>query len=479
MHHSVLEIDFDMQLIRVLNKGLQMLVLPFAKIASAARDVDHELKFSITTEISNIKYEFFTQCPLARNRVVDIVQRSINKSNRVADQFLAFQQALAKATSRGGGSGSGGGSAIAGAEDPRAILNEFIAKFDAKGDGKLSVDGLMEKIEEESSNIRDELAQECAGRRNLCDGELKYSGKSVFVDRYVILQQSTDNGSCDVLVYRDRSGITPLKVLSMTSVNTLPVSEDTFMIQTRFRTKPFVFRCKSAEDRIRWVQALLGATEFSFNAMVRVQVQQRPEYFRQILGVAPAVPAAAAAATGSAAPRAADDESGGGKNAARASMRPPVGGGAKKGNADDGKTIATLTAQLREKEAEIERLRAEKEIDKEVSAELEEQLKAEIMSRQTIERSLASNKQSFASGLRLFEERLAAAETQTLKSGALLLKHVKSGAPHARFVYLSDDCGSVCWVEEKDKSRRKDVKEIALADVTDIHKVLYFFRLVV
>jgi hypothetical protein len=73
-------------------------------------------------------------------------------------------------------------------------------------------------------------------------------------------------------------------------------------------------------------------------------------------------------------------------------------------------------------------------------------------------------------GLRLFEERLAAAEVQTLKAGALFLKHVKSGSPHPRFVYLSDDGAALQWVEEKDKAKRKDAKEIRLAELTDIHK---------
>ncbi len=59
---------------------------------------------------------------------------------------------------------------------------------------------------------------------------------------------------------------------------------------------------------------------------------------------------------------------------------------------------------------------------------------------------------------------------QTLKAGALFLKHVKSGSPHPRFVYLSDDGAALQWVEEKDKAKRKDAKEIRLAELTDIHK---------
>jgi hypothetical protein len=51
----------------------------------------------------------------------------------------------------------------------------------------------------------------------------------------VLLQQSTAEGSCDLLVFRDSNAIVPLKVISMTSVNTLPIADDMFMIQVRSR----------------------------------------------------------------------------------------------------------------------------------------------------------------------------------------------------------------------------------------------------
>jgi hypothetical protein len=213
----------------------------------------------------------------------------------------------------------------------------------------------------------------------------------LLAQRHVLLQQSTSAGSCDLLVFRDSNAIQPLKVISMTSVNTLPISDDMFMIQTRFRTKPFLFKCPDRESLSTWLKKLLAATEISFGAMVRSQVLRNPEQYRQLLGVVHA-PAAHAAPAMSAAPRGSlrhgDDEKHDpafGRPAApsvassasadllpkRASVRPAEFAGRRKGAAGGGaaeerdrRTIESLTAQLAEREAEIERLRATVDIDK-------------------------------------------------------------------------------------------------------------------
>jgi hypothetical protein len=68
----------------------------------------------------------------------------------------------------------------------------------------------------------------------------------------------------------------------------------------------------------------------------------------------------------------------------------------------------------------------------------------------------------------LYCARLPVVFVFSLRHPGVALKHVKGGAPHPRFVYLAADETRLCWVE--DKMKRKDVKEIVLASVSEIFK---------
>eukprot|EP00455_Lapot_gusevi_P026595 TRINITY_DN2804_c0_g2_i1.p1 TRINITY_DN2804_c0_g2~~TRINITY_DN2804_c0_g2_i1.p1 ORF type:complete len:779 (+),score=215.91 TRINITY_DN2804_c0_g2_i1:129-2465(+) len=466
----VLEIDFFVRSLRLLNKGRPVLNLPFNRIQSCTPDLQHHLHFTILTHVSNEKYELYCQSPRERDRIAEIINRINRRNRRLLDQLLLLQHNLQSPLQQQ-------------QEKADNILRDLFATVDVDGDGTLSIDELMNAMkEEENTDIESELQQSIHRSRPLFQDAVFYHGKSVWVSRYMLLEQRPEGSR--LLVFRNEAAINPLKVVSLYRATLFPAGDDTFAVQTNCRNRPFLFRASSPENRQMWVRLCMRAVEEEENAgrVARQPSVRQPSLFVSPSGstaptsvsslVMPSSPLPASLR--SAVPLQRLNHSSNLRSPSNVAWDAELVPGAPQSLASSFPGMRAVEEDskvmllLEEKDAELAASKQTEVALRQEVADFKARLEEEKQAKRLAEDQILNLQMKYQKDLALFQSKMEAAENQALQLGAMFLKHVKNGSPHPRFVYLTPENDRICWVE--DPAKRKNVKDIVLAEVTNLFK---------
>ena len=424
---------------------MQILVLKFDKIASIEADPVHLLKFELFTHATEGSVKFFCQSPRERDYIVNILRKIKGQGNIVVDNMINVLNGIVKTKDR---------------DNIGSQMSAFFRQFDMNGDGSLSPNEIIDQIKQaDQIDVKKELQDTQSKVKILLQSTVQYATKGLlWQERYLYLESSPMGNR--LIVFKNMHEIDPLKVISLNQAVVIRTNDLVFAVHACCRPRSFCFRAESGQMAEQWINTLLEAIyddkssslqSFDKIASLTANRSSTPNY---ALNNSPKLMGKSLNPSGPSF----------NKNSQR--VESPLNYSSPTEFKDkEILSVKEFTNNSKEKDYEISTLKETLALKMKSLDDLNLKLILERKEKSKYENQYNSLLNESNKTLNLFEQRLLYSETKVLKAGYMFTKHiVGKSTTHSRFVFLSDDCMSICWSD--DQKSKKDFKDIRLNEVS-------------